>query len=145
MRKRLMFLLLLVTATSMHAQSVLGKWYTFNSENGRKNSIVEIYEENGELFGKVVKIIKEEDRDRICTKCSGELKDQPIEGLVLLRGMHKDDDKYEGGVITDPKSGKNYKCKLWLDEDDPDLLKVRGYVGFLYETRIWERVDKKAI
>ena len=140
MKKKITLLLLLVSATTIQAQSVLGEWFTFDSETGEKNSIVEIYEEDGEFHGKVVKLLRDEDKDRKCTKCTGNLKNKPIEGMVVLRDMEKNGDEFKGGVITDPKSGKNYKSKMWLDEEDPGKLKVRGYVGFLYETRTWERV-----
>lgn len=142
MRKKITFVLIfLISATALQAQSVLGKWYTINSETGKRNSIIEIYEKDGELRGKVVEILKDEDRGKKCVDCSGKLKDKPIEGLILLTGMEKDGNVYSGGVITDPQDGKNYKCKLWLDEKNPNLLKVRGYVGFLYQTRTWERVE----
>lgn len=141
MKKKIMwFFIVALSATALQAQSVEGEWYTYDSETGKKNSVVEIYKENGEYFGKVVKILKEEDKNRKCVKCTGDLKNKPIEGMVVLRGMEKNGDEFKGGVITDPKSGKNYKSKMWLDEDNPNKLKVRGYVGFLYETRTWERV-----
>lgn len=128
-----------LSLTELRAQSVLGKWKTKNDE-GRVNSIIEIYKEGGQVYGKVVRITKEEDRDRICTKCEGELKDQPIEGLVLMRGFEKEGDKYVDGVITDPKTGKEYDSKIWLNEDDPDKLMVRGYIAFFYKTKVWERL-----
>lgn len=140
MRKKIILVsLFLISVTALQAQSVLGKWYTTNSETGKRNSVIEIYEKDGELQGKVVQILKAEDRNKKCTKCTGKLKNKPIEGLILLRGMEKDGKEYSGGVITDPYTGKDYKCKLWVDEKNPDVLKVRGYVGFLYQTRSWER------
>lgn len=128
-----------LSLTELRAQSVMGKWKTKNDE-GRVNSIIEIYKEGDQVYGKVVRITKEEDRDRICTKCEGELKDQPIEGLVLMRGFEKEGDKYVDGVITDPKTGKEYDSKIWLNEDDPDKLMVRGYIAFFYKTKVWERL-----
>lgn len=83
--------------------------------------------------------MKEEDRDRLCTECKGELKNQPIEGMELMKGLRKEGDEYVGGTIVDPKSGKEYRCKVWLDEDNPDILKVRGYLAFFYKTKIWRR------
>ncbi|MGB8704290.1 MAG: DUF2147 domain-containing protein, partial [Gillisia sp.] len=125
----------------MNGQNVFGKWKTFNQENGNVNSIIKIYKDGDEVKGKVVRIIKEEDRDRVCENCDGEMKDKPIEGLVILRGLHKDGDEYTGGVVTDPKSGKEYKCKIWLDNENPDQLNIRGYIAFFYKTQTWERLD----
>jgi uncharacterized protein (DUF2147 family) len=141
MMKKGLFILVfgLCTLFSMQAQSVTGLWETINEENGKPNSIIEIYEKDGELYGKVVRILKEENRDRKCTKCEGDLKDKPIEGLVIMRGLEKDGDVYSGGVVTDPKSGKEYRCKIWLDESNPDLLNIRGYISFFYKTQTWQR------
>lgn len=33
-------------------------------------------------------------------------------------------------------NGKDYKCSIWLEDGK---LKVRGYIGFLYETQTWKR------
>lgn len=141
MRRGLLYLILtVVTVGNLQAQTVFGNWNTFDSETGRPNSVVEIYEKDGQVFGQIVRVIKEEDRNRKCVKCKGELKNQPIENLVILRDLEKDGKEYGGGVVVDPKTGKEYKCKIWLDEKDPNRLHVRGYVGFLYETRIWHRV-----
>lgn len=125
----------------MNGQTVFGKWQTFNEENGNANSVIKIYEENGEVKGQIIRIVKEEDRDRICTECDGEMKDKPIEGLVILRGLHKDGNEYSGGVVTDPKSGKEYDCKIWLEKDNPNKLKIRGYIAFFYRTQTWQRLD----
>lgn len=141
MKKLILCLLCLFSATLYtQAQSVFGKWKTINEETGKPNSIIEIFEEGGEVHGKVVRILKEEDRDKRCTNCEGEFKNKKIEGLVVMRGLEKDGNEYSGGLVTDPKSGKEYKCKIWLDEDNPDLLNIRGYIAFFYKTQTWERV-----
>ena len=54
--------------------------------------------------------------------------------------MEKDGDQYNEGTICDPKTGKIYDCKLWL-EDDPNKLFVRGYVAFFFRTQEWIRVE----
>lgn len=142
MKKNVIFSILLLCAfLNSQAQSVLGKWKTVNEETGLSTSIIEIYEVGGELNGKVVRILKEADRDRICTKCEGEMKNKPIEGLVVMTGLEKSGDEYSGGVVTDPKSGKIYRCKIWLDEDNPERLNVRGYISFFYRTQQWVRAE----
>ncbi|UAB83539.1 DUF2147 domain-containing protein [Zunongwangia sp. SCSIO 43204] len=127
---------------SVYAQDdVFGKWKCTNDE-GKVNSIVKIFKkEDGEVCGKVVRITKEEDRDKLCTECKGALKDKPIEGLQLMHGLKKEGDHYAGGEIINPKSGKVYKVKIWVDEDNPDMLNVRGYVAFFYKTMTWERAE----
>ncbi|MFO7721543.1 MAG: DUF2147 domain-containing protein [Gillisia sp.] len=141
-KSTILFLCLVFTGMNFYAQTVFGKWKTINDQTGKANSIVEIYEEegSGELHGKLLKITKVEDRNSICSNCEGDLKNKPIEGMVIMQGLEKSGDQYVGGIVTDPKSGKEYKCKIWLDEDNPDLLNVRGYIAFFYRTQIWERV-----
>ncbi|MGY5849685.1 DUF2147 domain-containing protein [Salegentibacter sp. F14] len=130
----------LFSCFEMQGQSIFGKWQVTN-DAGKVNSIIEIYQEGGEVAGKVVRIMKEEDRDQTCDKCSGELKDKPIEGLEVISGFEKDGEHYTGGILIDPKSGKEYKGKIWLDEEDPNKLNVRGYVAFFYKTKTWERAN----
>lgn len=137
--KNICLLLFILGCVNLQAQSIYGKWHTINEETGKPNSIIEIYKEDGAAHGKVVRIIKEEDRDQLCNNCEGDLKDKPIEGLELMKGFEKSGNEYVNGLITDPKSGKQYKSKMWIDENNPDRLKVRGYVAFFYKTQTWHR------
>ncbi|CAM4366126.1 DUF2147 domain-containing protein [Gillisia limnaea] len=137
----ILFLCLVFTGMNFHAQTVFGKWKTINDETGISHSIVEIYKdkETGEVKGKLVRMLKEEMQDKLCTLCEGDRKNEPLEGLLIMEGLEKQDSEYVGGVVMDPKTGKEYKCKIWVDEDNPDQLKVRGYMAFLYRTQVWER------
>ncbi|MCX2679215.1 DUF2147 domain-containing protein [Galbibacter sp. EGI 63066] len=132
---------ILVFGLSAHSQTVFGKWKTIDDETGEAKSIVEIYEEGGKVYGKVVEILNKDRVDAICDKCTGVKKDQRILGLVIIEGLEKDGDKYEGGTILDPKKGKEYRCKLWVDEEDDNILNVRGYIAFLFRTQVWHRVQ----
>ncbi|MEP6260671.1 MAG: DUF2147 domain-containing protein [Gillisia sp.] len=137
--KNICFILVILSGVNLQAQSIFGKWHTINEETGKPNSIIEIYEEDGAAHGKVLKILKEENRDQRCENCTGDLKDKPIEGLELMKGFEKSGKEYVNGLITDPKSGKQYKSKIWIDEGNPDRLKVRGYIAFFYKTQTWHR------
>lgn len=141
--KNLSFILLLSLcfAFNAQAQSVLGKWKTVNEETGQSTSIIEIFEVGDELHGRVVRILKDADRDKVCTKCEGELKNKPIEGMVVMTGLENNGGEYSGGTVTDPKTGKVYRCKIWLDEDNPKILNVRGYISFFYRTQTWLRAE----
>lgn len=140
-KKSFLILILFFVGINLQSQSILGEWKAINDENGKAVSIIEIFEDEGQFFGKITKILKEEDRDRRCTKCEGDLKDMPVEGMVVMEGLEKDGPHYAGGIATDPKTGKEYRCKIWLDENNPDLLNVRGYLAIFYRTQIWERVQ----
>lgn len=134
----MLFLLISLPVMQAGAQDVFGQWEITN-DAGKVNSIIEIYEEGGRVHGEVVRITKEEDRNRKCTRCEGALKDQPIEGLRVIRNFKKEGSVYTGGILLDPDSGKEYKGKLWVDQEDPDKLKVRGYIAFFYKTKTWRR------
>jgi len=136
----LVSMVLLLCSSNIAAQSIFGKWENRNEE-GVVNSIVEVFENDGKVYGKVYRIIKEEDRDRLCTACEGDLKNQPVEGLMIMKGLEKDGEEYSGGTIVDPKTGKEYRCKIWIDEDQPNTLHIRGYIALFYQTRTWKRVQ----
>ena len=57
--------------------------------------------------------------------------------MVIMQGLEKKGADYSGGNILDPKNGKVYTCKLWLEKGE---LKVRGYVGIFFRTQTWHRV-----
>jgi len=133
-------------ATSALAQepSALGRWTTIDDETKKPKSVIAIYEEDGKLFGKIEKLYlaPNEVQNPVCDKCEGALKNQPIIGMVILRGLKKDDDEWSGGTILDPANGKTYKCKIAV-EDGGKKLKVRGYVGMslLGRTQHWLRAE----
>ncbi len=125
---------------SATAQTVTGKWYSIDSDTNKKESIIEIYKENNKIYGKIIRLLKEEDKDKVCDKCTGKDKGQPIEGLVILRDLTKDGEEWNGGKILDPKNGSYYKCYIIFDK--VNKLKIRGYMGFslIGRTEYWYRV-----
>jgi uncharacterized protein (DUF2147 family) len=125
---------------SMQAQSVLGQWKTVDDQNGKAKSIVEIYQENGKLFGKIIEIVDQTKQEKVCQDCEGSNKGKKIKGLVILENLIKKGFNWEDGTILDPNSGKVYKCTLSLVNENK--LKVRGYVGISLfgRTQYWQRV-----
>lgn len=140
--KKLLIALLFVSLGSneLLAQGVFGKWENRN-EQGVVNSIISVYEKDGKVYGKVDRIMREEDRDRLCTACEGDLKNKPVEGMEIMQGLVKDGEEYSNGTIVDPKTGKEYRCKIWIDEEEPDVLNIRGYIALFYQTRTWQRAE----
>ncbi|MBU3681066.1 MAG: DUF2147 domain-containing protein [Flavobacterium sp.] len=126
MKKRIVILLLLICQSSF-SQTILGKWVTIDDETRNKKAIVEIFEDHGKLYGKIIDILDPEKRKQKCTKCEGADKDKPILGLTIIKGMTKKEDGYEGGEITDPNNGKTYRCMISFG--GKDKLIVRGYLG----------------
>ncbi len=140
MKIYLSFISVFIISFSAMSQDVFGKWKTIDGETGEEKSIVEIYKENGKVFGKIVKILNPDQQDALCEKCEGNEKNTPVLGLVLIKDMLKNEDDYRKGTIFDPENGKKYKCRLKLTED-PNTLQVRGYIAFLYATQFWKRVQ----
>ncbi|MFV7236662.1 MULTISPECIES: DUF2147 domain-containing protein [Flavobacterium] len=121
-------------------QTVIDKWKTIDDETGKAKSIVEIYEESGKIYGKVIEILEEEHKKKVCSNCSGEDRNKPILGMIVIKGLTKDGNVYTKGKILDPKNGKLYKCYITLESKDK--LKVRGFIGISLfgRTQYWYRV-----
>ena len=125
--------------SSVTAQDIFGKWKTVDDETGENKSIIEIYEKGGKIFGKVIEILEPFDKNFLCQNCEGEKKDKPVLGMVIINGLEKQGAYYKNGTIFDAENGKEYKCRIKLDEET-GLLQVRGYIAFLYLTQYWIRV-----
>lgn len=139
MKKLLFGFGMLLFITTMSAQSPVGVWKTIDDETNVEKSYVEIFEQDGRLYGKVLEILVEEDKGRVCEFCSGKKKNQAIEGMEIIMGMEKVKNYWGNGKILDPANGKVYKCYIELEGDDK--LKVRGYIGFAAfgRTQYWYR------
>ncbi|MGH1440105.1 MAG: DUF2147 domain-containing protein [Cellvibrionaceae bacterium] len=124
--------------------SPIGQWKTIDDETGKPKSIIEIYDNNGELEGKIIELLNPSKPNPLCDKCEGERKNQAITGMVIIWGVtaNEENTKWGGGKILDPKKGKIYKVKFSL-KDNGGKLKVRGYIGapLLGRTQVWERVS----
>ncbi|MTB52543.1 DUF2147 domain-containing protein [Lewinella sp. W8] len=132
---------ILVSFFGLSAQSTdspEGRWRTIDDETGETKSIVEIYEQDGAYFGRIAEILTNR-RDAICEKCSGERKDQPVLGMVIVEDLKPSGDYWKGGTILDPQKGATYKLSAWFEED-PNTLFIRGkhWTG-LFRTQKWLR------
>jgi len=124
------------------AQSIFGKWKTIDDRTGNPKAIISIYEEDGLMYGHVVEILEEGREDAICGKCDGDRKDQPIVGMKIIQDVeHVGNGEWKGKTLFDPEQAMTFRCKLWLNPDNPDELKVRGYLAFIYRTQTWIRVE----
>ncbi|SRR5210317_902443 len=137
----LYILLIALISNFFQPASVEGLWITQDDETGKNKSEVLLYKEDGKLYGKIVRLLLPEDQGKRCEKCKGTDKNQPIEGLVIVKDLVLEDQVWEDGTIMDPKSGKVYDC--YLNLEDSNTLKVRGFLGFslLGRTQIWKRLE----
>ncbi len=138
--KKTFLLLCLVFSTVSFSQSIVGKWKSIDEQTKKAESIIEVYQENGKFYGKIIKILDPANKNAICDQCKGKNKNKPIEGLVIINGLTKDGDEWSGGKVLDPKNGKKYKCYITLK--DKNTMKLRGYIGFSVfgRTAYWYRV-----
>jgi uncharacterized protein (DUF2147 family) len=141
MYKFCLLLLFVFFSINVNSQSILGKWKTIDDETGEAKSVVEVFSKSGKIYAKVVEALDLVHKNSLCQKCAGEDKNQPVLGLIIIKGLLKDGSEYNSGEILEPKSGKLYKCVLSLESKDK--LKVRGYIGFslLGRTQYWHRVN----
>ena len=117
---------------------IVGTWKTVDDVSGDAKSLMEIYKDGDKYYGKVKELLLKP-ADTVCEKCPGKKKDQPLVGMVLLRELETYKDYYSYGRILDPENGKEYKCSIWMD--DEDTLIVRGYIGIsaLGRSQNWYR------
>lgn len=132
---------LFVSLGSM-AQSVAGKWMTYNEETGSPLSVIEIKETPSSLEGRIVQIFLEPNQgeDPVCTKCHGDRRDKKVVGMNFLWGFKQEGEVWLSGSILDPESGEIYASKVWME--DANTLQVRGYAGpfdLFYRTQTWRR------
>lgn len=123
-----------------------GSWKTIDDKSGKPKAIVKLSVTNGVLNGVVVKGYKENAIDpnmTTCTKCSGAMKDKPLIGLMVIRGLKAQaDGSWSGGQATDAETGKTYKCTITPSADGKTLA-VRGYIGIslLGRTQTWVKAN----
>ena len=124
---------------SYQTNQIEGVWITQDDETGKKKSEVLLYKNEGKLYGKILSLLLEEDKGKLCVNCKGENKNLAIEGMVIVEGLELNGKTWEEGTILDPKSGKTYSCYITFENNN--TLKVRGYIGFslLGRTQKWIR------
>jgi uncharacterized protein (DUF2147 family) len=133
---------LLASVASAESRTPVGLWTTVSDVTGEATSTVRITLKNGELLGRIEKLIRKpgEDPNPLCTECPDEKKDQPVQGLTILWGLKNDDDEWNGGFVLDPDDGRTYRSELRVTDDNRKL-EVRGYIGFSLfgRTQVWIR------
>lgn len=142
-RKFVFIALFMAAGMSLSAQinQILGDWKTVDDKTGEERSIVTIYRgTDGLYYGKIAKLLIEVPVD-VCTPCKEEDHNAPLEGLVIIRGMHEEDGELQGGKVLDPESGKFYYGKIFLKNGK---LVLRGSLdkrGFLGRNQTWLRAN----
>lgn len=144
-------LLASIAAHAAEADAILGTWSTANDD-----SKVEIAKNGDTYYGRIISLKEPnyptdpnakhyvqglENQPKVDRHNPDEsLRSRPIVGMELMRGFkYEGDNRWAGGTIYDPESGKTYKCKMTLVA--PNKLKVRGFIGvsLFGRTTTWTR------
>jgi len=137
----LLTIMLSLSIISTQAQ-IEGKWKTIDDETNEARSIVEIFIKDGKYFGKVVKLFRSpnEDQDPTCIECdpSDSRYNKKVLGMEILKDMKKEGNEFTSGTVLDPKNGKVYNCKIWIENSK---LMLRGYWGPFYRTQTWLKAE----
>ena len=95
-----------LTATSSHAYadgSPVGLWKTIDDSTGKARSLIRISDKNGELIATIEKgLLSTDTPNDVCDQCTGERKDKPLIGMVIMDGMKAKGDVFEGGGANQP-------------------------------------------
>ncbi len=106
-----------------------GTWHTISDVDGKPRGIVSLKVTDGVLTGTVIgTLLPDETPGRVCDKCRGARKDQPLLGMEILSGLRWDGRAWTGGEILDPDTGKTYRATIRLSDDGRSLT-LRGYIG----------------
>lgn len=132
-----LFLCFLLVQLVANAQSPIGTWVTIDDETGKAKSHVEIYEKNGKIFGKIVKLLLKP-QTAVCETCDGDRKNKPLVGMVILYNFTKSGNEWKSGKIYKADSGKEYNGSLAMS--GYDKLIVTGKVLFITRSQTWTRL-----
>jgi uncharacterized protein (DUF2147 family) len=122
----------------------IGYWKTIDDHTGQARSIVKIFEVNGELRGRIEKllVLPPDGKPPTCHDCPGNKKDKPVLGLEFLWGFKHDGAGWTDGSVLDPEEGKVYNGNLEV-LDGGKRLKLFGYVRVVFKigrSQTWTRV-----
>ncbi len=123
--------------------SVAGMWAQVD-EKGRVGGWFLIFEHDGVYEGAIAKMFFEpgEDTNPICTRCTGDQKNAPSLGLVIIKGMQRKGLVYQNGSPSSIRAmAKSITPRLTLSPDGQQLT-LRGYLGFevFGQNQIWRRL-----
>ena len=75
MNKRIAFVIaFLCTTAIITAQNVLGNRYSLDSDTGKYQSVIQLYQQNHKVYGKIMKLLEKNDEGKLCTTCTGDNK-----------------------------------------------------------------------
>lgn len=141
--KEVVIILFLLVVNLGQSQSVFGKWKTIDDRTGLPKGVIEIYKKDGLMYGRLIKVLEPGKENMLCGKCEGDLKDKPVLGMTIIDAAKENEEgEWKGKTLFDPEQAMTFRCKIWLNPDNENELKVRGYLAFIYRTQTWVRVEE---
>ena len=144
MKKLLLASGLLALTGLVHAQlTPVGVWHSIDDNTGKPKAEIAIKDNGkGGFNGRVERSLQPSSAEPNCSLCTDDRKGQPKIGMEIIRDVKQagKDAVWEGGTILDPENGKVYKLKLTPVEGGAKL-QVRGYMGPIYRTQVWQRAQ----
>ena len=142
MKRHLVASLADVAGAVFAQQSPVGLWRSIDDKTGEAKAEIRIVESGGVLTGRIEKrLSKDAKPDEVCKECKDDRAGKPIQGLEIIRGARKAEDRdvWQGGKILDPENGREYTLRLTPIEGGRKL-EVRGSFGPFGRTQTWVRV-----
>jgi hypothetical protein len=124
--------------------SPTGLWLASDSEDDAVRSVVLITEDQGVLSGTIVKLIDKSGNEvgAICRHCHSSIEGKPMKGLVFIRHLRRQGDRWVGGRVFDIRPGwkviKDADCELFVRDG---RLHFIGSVGIFSHESIWSRYE----
>lgn len=139
-------------ANQSAADAIVGFWKDFD-DDGHVTSILQVWRAADKYNIRIYKVVPQfstegkllSDPKELGQPCSGDKK-MPMLCLTIGRNLTYDKDSgiWRNGNVCDPRDGKSYNAKVWLEGKDKNQLKMRGYAGISLfgKTVTWQRTVK---
>lgn len=123
----------------LSAEEVVGFWKTISDKTGKPESIVAIYEYQGNYYGRLVATYDQDGQiqdtiDQPKNRAPGVEGNPFYSGLDIMWGLRHEGSKYLGGKIMDPEKGRIYDSEMWPKNG---LLIVRGKIWVFGANQEW--------